>query len=731
MLDTFWPIFPGGSEASVTAENNQHIFSFLIRGLNFSEQHLQLSELYIKTLSNPLLGSMSETAKKTAVQRTKTRGARFSLALFARLDSAYNKHTALPDDQAPQAYRRARARSSTLLADLLSPLEEAVADVPLFLGDVIGTNSRFFASSDFILTQVAAPALADAGALYNHCLRDNLTRWMQQGYVEDQASTAEAHRVAEIHAHYGREISSLCGLRRERDSDVVARALAGTLDIDRCHINTRVGQDSPLRYQGLIGEAAAAVRATRQDIDIARSELSDIEEVFHLRMKHCRDLQDSLSKNQTMMSAHAHQRENRKNIAQGLGTGLSVARAVNRSCSILDSFLSGGANIISAAATAGLEIALLDVEHAMARSEAELNDTLFRREQGRRVTACWSDAHTAGVGRRTAGLHVQRRLVELRAAMLALANKQHLARQALAQAEAAIQREAVTPPSLAHTYRTWMDEDWETYRRKFAWAKQTVRHAVDALQYEKQQSLAVAERLAAARTPDALSAVVDSLQVSRLPRSVEGRRPEQHKRIVSLREEGLQGNIEDTGDGDGFVAHLLSPAAAIHDNRGRYLGQGIRFVLEPRATEQCSERVWRVHAMVKGQYGLEDSAFAEALLLKNRVFNSQWCVPETQENARQYGAAARFAHAPDQEGIVAPTRLHYTHTSAHLQPRRDTNITAFSTEQYIEGSSEALAGQGLFGEYIFLFRADNLLSLKNISDIFLRFDYHFIDRSML
>ena len=739
LMDINWPAPSDGDNADVTAVQSQQMSSLLLRGLNFVDLYIQLSSAIIKNLDNSLLDNYSDAQKHALAALTKTTSARFALALLARLDAAYAKQASDDKNLSHKRYLIARTRSSIMLSEFISPGEKTAVDVPLFFGDVLGTNSRFFASSDFILTQVAAPAVAEAGALYNHRLRDNLTRWMQQGYVEDQASTSEAHRVAEIQAHFGREISALCGLAHIPDQDVVRQSLAGHLDLEQCHINSEAPHDSQDHFRGLIGEAAVSLSSIRKDVDIARSELSDIEERFHLRMKHCRDLQQSIDKDQGMTSEHAAERERRRSTVQGLRGAISVTGAATKSCGFFDTIFSCGANIVGNVVTAALEIALQDVEQAMARSEVELNEALFRNESDRRMTACWSEAYTAGVGRRTAGLHVQRRMIELQGALTSFINKRHLAHQSLAQAQAALERLTVMPPELAGTYKSWLDDDWETYRRKFSWAKQSVKHALDALQYEKQQSLALGKRLAAARTPDALSAVVDAIQVARLPRSVEGRRPEQHKRIVSLSAEGLLFNAgadiswtrAQRNADNGLHAHLSSAAAAVHDNCGRYLGQGIRFVLEPRAQGQCSERVWRVHAMIKGQFENEDSSFAEALLLKNRVFNSQWCVPEHQTSARQYGAAARFSHAADLEGITAPRRLHYTHTSAHLQPRRDMPGTTFATEHYLEGSSEALAGQGLFGEYIFVFRTDNLLSLKKIDDVILRFDYGFIDRSML
>lgn len=106
--------------------------------------------------------------------------------------------------------RRRLAGTATTLAEGLNPLGIADDEIPLFFGDPSGTNSRYFASSDYLLNGWADPAVKSAqGAL--SVARD---AWLAKRaeYVQDEAARHNRDReLNDIKTKYGSVILSNCG----------------------------------------------------------------------------------------------------------------------------------------------------------------------------------------------------------------------------------------------------------------------------------------------------------------------------------------------------------------------------------------------------------------------------------------------------------------------------------------------------------------------------------------
>ncbi|MBT9556982.1 MAG: hypothetical protein IV100_13180 [Myxococcales bacterium] len=88
-------------------------------------------------------------------------------------------------------------------------------DVPIYFVDPAGTNSKFFATSDYLLNNWARPAFAEASAGVER-LRGTL-----QSHLERQLSMsrAEEDRKSEVHSikeRYGSRLAALCGYDRRR-----------------------------------------------------------------------------------------------------------------------------------------------------------------------------------------------------------------------------------------------------------------------------------------------------------------------------------------------------------------------------------------------------------------------------------------------------------------------------------------------------------------------------------
>jgi hypothetical protein len=108
----------------------------------------------------------------------------------------------------------AKSRAATKAASIAlvkNPLGIEEDDVPLFFGDVTGTNSRFFASSDYLLNVWAAPAVAAVGS----SLENARSAWIsaRNSYVQDDLlKNDKERRLDELKTRYGSQLAANCGL---------------------------------------------------------------------------------------------------------------------------------------------------------------------------------------------------------------------------------------------------------------------------------------------------------------------------------------------------------------------------------------------------------------------------------------------------------------------------------------------------------------------------------------
>jgi hypothetical protein len=141
--------------------------------------------------------------------------------------------------------------------------------------------------------------------------------------------------------------------------------------------------------------------------------------------------------------------------------------------------------------------------------------------------------------------------------------------------------------------------------------------------------------------------------------------------------------------------------------------------------------VWRVTATMQGDLLEENAPAAPVFLVKRNSFASQWCDGRGPEDEYQVGsvpATSHLFHPEDRGGSEAES---ITHTTAMLMPWFNVRRSDFYREGYEEGSSDELAGRGLYGEYILLFPWDGLLQagfpLEQVEDVLIRFDYLSVD----
>ncbi|MBI4511047.1 MAG: hypothetical protein HY698_15545, partial [Deltaproteobacteria bacterium] len=116
-----------------------------------------------------------------------------------------------------QAIRERLVRQGDAIASCRSPLGFEERATPIFFGDVTGSSSRFFASSDYLLYGWAAPAVQAALA----SLGEARSAWLQRRSSEIQEDDADERRV-DLAEQYGRELNALCGLYHIEPKDTLA-----------------------------------------------------------------------------------------------------------------------------------------------------------------------------------------------------------------------------------------------------------------------------------------------------------------------------------------------------------------------------------------------------------------------------------------------------------------------------------------------------------------------------
>jgi hypothetical protein len=118
------------------------------------------------------------------------------------------------------------------------------------------------------------------------------------------------------------------------------------------------------------------------------------------------------------------------------------------------------------------------------------------------------------------------------------------------------------------------------------------------------------------------------------------------------------------------------------------------------------------------------------LLLKRNTFASQWCDAEGDQrgglqSGRIYPSEQLFKPGTNVKlGDANDT------TAALLTPWFNVRRTDFYKNTYRDGSSEELAGRGLYGDYVLLFPKELLdrgFPLEKVEDVLLRIDYLSVD----
>lgn len=526
-------------------------------------------------------------------------------------------------------------------------------------------------------------------------------------------------------------------------------------------------------YTGALGEQTVAIRAATKDVEVARSELSELTETYDLQMRKC--IITSLGAEAALDATRRHDGTMKKLGAVKLAADVA-ANAAGMVADCADAvgsdtkFGAASATTCAARATEAVAKSVSDgMQLAMDVAEREHAFNLMRIEAVTERRACFTEAEMALVGTRTATLRIQRANQEVARQLVALFNARVNLVVALQEGGEAVAAElGRTVPALGLEF--WLDEKVERYRSSFRAARRAAYLGVLAVEYEYQLSTIERQNVLAATRVSELRAVMERLRDLAATGTVKGRLPSELHSVVSLRgnllqlsgQQALPAGWHTLSEVQRFQLLLTSPRFAVHGADGQYLGQELPFRVAPLsgfklgdaggiallAGGDCAERIWSVNAAVQGDGAVVGDATRVRVTLKKRNrFFSQWCSPAPAGSSPYQVAATRpsrnlfldpFAdyvpgapgNTPNPAATVDASAEADAFTVARLQPELNVSRAQFEMDPYFNGSSRELAGRGLYGDYALFFPAEVLarngsegLRLEKLTDVLLRFDY--------
>jgi hypothetical protein len=401
----------------------------------------------------------------------------------------------------------------------------------------------------------------------------------------------------------------------------------------------------------------------------------------------------------------------------------------------LGALIGAGSGEAVAAASIGESELLLDYQQL-----------LQNQTRGEQMVACFNqaDALKAEVDAARQVITARARAVNTAEVTLATLATQNV--QQYNQGAAVLAREAQRPfAGYSHDY--WLDDKITLYRRDLEWAKRLTYLAMRAVEYEFQESLNLRNTILSVTNADQLQAVVLTLQQEQAARTINRRRPEQQSLVLSLRDDILRiPSSTNVSAGERawtaaqkFEGRLPHPQFTVRDRQGNWLGQGVEFALDPLAggaqsgaalVNRCAERLWRVTATIQGDNLSTSQPGSPVFLLKRNTFQSQWC------DGQGDGTAVQSASIQPSHALFSPSDVDASiddatgHTGSALYPYFNVPRSQFYMSSYQTGSSDELAGRGLYGDYLLLFPKELIeagFPLANVEDVLLRFDYYSID----
>lgn len=629
---------------------------------------------------------------------------------------------------------------------------------PLYFADPgPSAFARYFAASQYLLGDAADPGLARyAVASARGALDDATAAWnamQEQQYQADVTDLDRQTRLEGIRGEYDAQLGRLCGNHAQVSGSLLTALASELIDPSVCFVEPtaacladaqRPARDaSPACYSGQLGEALVTMKGAAIDVDAARREWTARQDDLGRKAKYCAELEqtgDMIRKHNEHMET-LRRRKARFDMIAGwvaFGAGLS----------------SGGLGVLAAkdnwepndaGKLAPWQVRVEDANDLlgmfaggvsllgnllpgadMAAEQAKWDALMQARSNELAVMQCWDQASAMRDQIGIAQNRIERATTDFEAATLRFVNGRREVTRLVEAGSAEVARdENRRIPRPQHQY--WLDEKVTAHHRKLAWAKRLTYLAVRAAEHDLQRSTGLRDDTLAAQSAFDLETIIDALDPPFVSPRVCGKIPQSGQLVA--RATALAGLAP-----GGLGAYLATDAAIIRDRRGVEIGRGIRFRLAPDSAAvvqsglatRAAERLWAVSGSVQVD-GTVAAASIPFAFFKHRSFYSRWCgEPDGDGDEFQHGTNWPAENLFDLDGEdirnFTEAQVMQACTVDNLKNLTDAELRAVQDPTALPND---FAGQGVFGEYVLLFRTQQLetLDVAHIEDVVIRLDH--------
>jgi hypothetical protein len=636
------------------------------------------------------------------------------------------------------AGRRAIAVQALLeTAKCENPLGVSEQDIPLYVGEDVGANAKFFASSHYLADQAQNEINTASQLLLT--ARTAYTNQRQQAYQLEETAATRQERMGDLRANTESQLSHYCGSTQSSTS-LFDALQQGTTTANNCFIDRLLPQCASFAtatleslpaecLRGELGSQVLAIKTAGVVMTNADSVMHDTIDRYNGDLEHCAQEQAAFDGDETILHEHDQEMEKLHNEQALFDSVMGVAK-VGLDFANPFGLTDPEAAFHGAMDTIGLVAGFGDSQFATAEQEENdsYNEEVMHRNHDETLATCFHDVDNEKyqIDNARDQLLLAKQQLENATHQLSVEVDQVGSITSIALGQLATEDTlSATPPHL----HFWLDQSISDYHSHLAAARRLTYLALRALEYEAQISLGLRSATLTAAVPSALQTVVNDIRTVNAPLAGQlGVSVEDKTIVLSLRDEILklsQSTANVSGDlvltpVQQFQRYLRANSSIILDAKGKPIGRGIRFAIAPDTwnTTMCDERIWRIQPSLQ----IDNPPNQHTLLLyQDNTFGSQDCHADP--------GTVLVSHA-DPKGNLLLDDAFELPTLALPQPYVASNVdgpTGLDHETLKNQPQSAVAtfaGRGLYSNYVLLF-PEPLWSdddIADVKDVLLRFD---------
>jgi hypothetical protein len=639
-----------------------------------------------------------------------------------------------------------------------NPFGMTESEVPLYFGDITGEVAAFFAASDHLLGLAEPRAGNAAAALAN--LRSLWDQARQSQLQELQSDTGREIRVEELQSRFGEQLKRLCGIPDRTAAQIMLDVQNGDFSVDTCfvkpttaclaaHGSGPIMDADPTCYRGIIGsqlmDARAGYHAQQAAYQAWQAAVGNADgaelqcvlkemDVFGCSALDRHDLEgvecpDGHQGTIALVDAFNDYMDEKEREQSWFNAVVSVVTTAAAVAGAVATTGPGAGFLVAAGGSLGL--LSNEMGNSMAERRRRHEAVLQARALEDDIRSCWTSAdqfQRAIAAAEEASLEAAARM---QAATVNFDNALAEARDVLVEGPVVLEREQ-TRPAIPIGFHYWLPETISSYRFLLESARRYSYVALRATEFDTQESYTTPQQGKPSRSavigawrPDVLVQQLMLMRDATNSRRTGGGRPSEDHVVLDVAKD-----VFGLASADDLAAHLEANARPVYSRRGEYLGQGVRFSFLPETASatpswRCAERLWRSNVAASG---FDDAVSVK--LLKRTVFGSRSCSDDSFQVGTLRPEANLLVSSGDPQTYVEQS----AHTVADIDMVNLNGPNATESflhgDDFTDGASTELAGQGLFGDYVLLFTAPSLnagLDLAGFGELYVRFDYVSID----